>query len=249
MLFCEATPYQNPASPDVHPVFRGRSHVHLMATEALELNVYASTIGLPLRWLQKDRHSIAHYDCTGKYMAKALADPLVVKLDRRQFVDTMISLRPKLKEQIEMAEKKTKTRTRTATTPGLAKPVEPEEPLPTLEEMFLPEYQRELRNLLESYECHKTLMAEAKLVIDGEDGNGDNPPVPGLKQRILTLMEEFEVLAFSDGRLKWSRFKSSRSTVSKEALILAGVDAATVAKATKKSEFWVLGLDAIPERE
>lgn len=144
---------------------------------------------------------------------------------------------------------KPKPLTKPGSTPGLAKPKEAPAYIPTMEESFLNEYWKQLDDLLEAYGYYKLQMSEAKRMIDGEEGTKDTPPVPGLKERILTLMADFEVPEFRQGQLKWSRFKSSRSTISREALIVAGVPVEKVDKATKVSKFWVLGLDAIKEGE
>lgn len=86
MLFCEAEPYRNANTEDVHPVFRGRSHVHLMGTCERELIEYARRIGLRDTWIQRDRAGVAHYDATGRYMWAILNDEKVEKLDRAAFV-------------------------------------------------------------------------------------------------------------------------------------------------------------------
>lgn len=86
MLFCEAQPYQNADDLSVHPVFRGRQHVHLMATEERELRFYAEHMNIPLRWLQRDVYGVAHFDLTGKFMRAVMLDDNVVKMERVAFV-------------------------------------------------------------------------------------------------------------------------------------------------------------------
>jgi len=98
MIFCEARPYQNADSPDVHPVFRGKQHVHLMASTEAELLSYAQAIGVPIRWIQRDRGKPPHFDLTGRFMAIVLSDPLVTKLDRPQWVAAWRDLREQLNQ-------------------------------------------------------------------------------------------------------------------------------------------------------
>lgn len=93
MIFCEAVPYQNANAPDVHPVFRGKRHVHLMSDDEHELRVYATQIGLKVGWLQRDAFGLAHYDVTGGFMVRVLNDPKVVKMDRVTFVKAFVRLR------------------------------------------------------------------------------------------------------------------------------------------------------------
>lgn len=233
MLFCEADPYQNSSDSSVHPVFRGRKHIHLMATDPLELNVYAQSIGLPLRWLQRDRHSVPHFDVTGKYMARVLGDRLVVKMDRRTFVATFQSLRPKTpKEQIMAA-------------PKLTKPKKKKPPVPSIEECFLPEHIKALKSLLRDYTEIKAIAATAKVSIEGDDKEEQI----GLRGEIIAVMKEYGVDAFQHQGIKWSIRQGSNATISREKLILAGVDLAIIVNCTSVSKFDVLSFDTITEEE
>lgn len=91
MLFCESAPFVNSSAESVHPVFRGKAHVHLISTDEEELVNYARSIGMAPKWLQ--RGSVPHFDCTGKFMARVLEDPMVEKLDRKQLVDRLRHIR------------------------------------------------------------------------------------------------------------------------------------------------------------
>lgn len=87
MMFCEQVPYRNGTGQDVHPVFRGKLHVHLMGDDEYELRMFAGRIGMKARWLQRDKRGIPHFDCVeGKFMAEVLASEFVVKLARADFV-------------------------------------------------------------------------------------------------------------------------------------------------------------------
>jgi hypothetical protein len=86
MIFCEVRPFQNPSDSTVHPVFRGRQHVHLMSDDERELRLYADSIGLRPGWLQRDAFGIPHYDVVGVRMLRVLTDVRVVKMERREFV-------------------------------------------------------------------------------------------------------------------------------------------------------------------
>lgn len=93
MMFCESQPYQNSNDPDVHYVFRGRQHVHLMGDNEQELIEFATSIGMKATWLQRDQWKFAHFDCTGKFMKAVQLSNKVEKLDRRSFVDRWKELR------------------------------------------------------------------------------------------------------------------------------------------------------------
>jgi hypothetical protein len=86
VIFCEARPFHNSDDPGVHPVFRGKTHVHLMADDERELRLYTASIGVPVKWIQRDAFGIPHFDLTGKHMRSVQADPRVIKMDRREFV-------------------------------------------------------------------------------------------------------------------------------------------------------------------
>lgn len=86
MLYCEAEPFQNSNDSEVHPVFRGKKHVHLFANTKKELLDYAVlTLGLKASWIQNSRGFI-HFDVTGRYMQKVLNDSKVTKLSRKDFI-------------------------------------------------------------------------------------------------------------------------------------------------------------------
>jgi len=93
MLFCEARPFQNSDALTVHHTFRGRQHVHLMSDDERELRLYAQSIGMSVRWLQRDDWGLAHFDCTGKFMDRVMRDEKVTKLSRVEFVKTYKGLR------------------------------------------------------------------------------------------------------------------------------------------------------------
>lgn len=105
MIFCEARPFQNEDHPDVHPVFRGKQHVHLMGDDERELRLYAGLIGLKATWLQRDAFGIAHFDCTGRFLQIVLQDGAVQKLDRRAFVMAWRALRERAIQAIEESRK------------------------------------------------------------------------------------------------------------------------------------------------
>src|ERR1035438_5291500 len=93
MIFCEIRPFQNSSDSTVHPVFRGRQHVHLMSDDERELRLYADSIGLRPSWLQRDAFGVPHYDVVGARMLRVLMDVMVVKLERREFQRNYRALR------------------------------------------------------------------------------------------------------------------------------------------------------------
>lgn len=68
-------------------VFHGRQFTHLMADSEQELRAYAVSIGMRERWIQKAGTRQAHFDLTGRFLAKAQADPQVEKVSFRAFVE------------------------------------------------------------------------------------------------------------------------------------------------------------------
>ncbi len=93
MIYCESKPYQNADDPNVHHVFRGRQHVHLMADTEEELIEYAISIGLDSRWIQDKGTIRVHFDCVGKFMNIVIKDIRVEKLDREDFVKKYLNKR------------------------------------------------------------------------------------------------------------------------------------------------------------
>lgn len=130
----------------------------------------------------------------------------------------------------------------------LTKDEEPLEIIPTLDESFTDEYAERLDELLTLYCHYKVTIAQAQEMIDGDEKT--KPPVIGLKAQILGMLEEAEMdTPFQHFNLKWKRRLGSRSTISREALIIAGVPVAKVDAATKTSKFWVLEMDGLDERQ
>jgi hypothetical protein len=94
MIFCEAIPFQNSNCKKVHPVFRGKKHVHLMADDELELRLYAQNmLKMKSSWLQRSSWGIPHFDVTGWRMEFVLKDPKVVKMNRQTFAEWLRNLR------------------------------------------------------------------------------------------------------------------------------------------------------------
>jgi hypothetical protein len=121
---------------------------------------------------------------------------------------------------------------------NLNKPKPEPEIVPTLEESFTDEYVEKLDSLLSCYTHWKQVIAEAQEMLDKD------------KADILAMMEAAEFNGpFQHKGLKWKRRPGSRSTISREALIIQGIPADKVDKATKVSKFWVLDMDAMSEKE
>lgn len=85
-VYCEAVPYQNPDHPSVHPVFRGRAHIHLMADTPLELRAAARKYRLKYSWIQYEHSTREHFDVVGSLMTKIFLDNSVLKLERKEWV-------------------------------------------------------------------------------------------------------------------------------------------------------------------
>ena len=112
------------------------------------------------------------------------------------------------------------------------------EHVPTLEESFTQEYAETLDSLLSCYAHWKQVIAEAQELAEKD------------KTDILAMLEAADMRGpFQHKGLKWKRRPGSRSTVSREALILQGIPADKVDKATKVSNFWVLDMDALDEAQ
>lgn len=88
-VFCENSEslYDNANTSDVHPVFRGKKHAHLMADTEEELVEYAASIGLKSSWIQRKGTKLVHFDVVGVYLRKILSDSRVLKLGRKEFVE------------------------------------------------------------------------------------------------------------------------------------------------------------------
>lgn len=87
MIYCEERPYQNSNDASVHRVFRRRQHVHLCADTDEELRAYAKSIGMSVAWHQHAGRWDSHFDATGVFMVRVLADPRVTKLSRLELVN------------------------------------------------------------------------------------------------------------------------------------------------------------------
>ena len=129
--------------------------------------------------------------------------------------------------------------------PKLTKPKKKKPPVPGMEECFLPEHNDILEIKLKHYIQQKAVMALAKERVEGNDKEGQI----GLRGEIVALMKEYGVDAFQHEGIKWSIRQGSNATISREKLILAGVDAAVVNAATNTSTFPVLSFDTITEEE
>lgn len=72
--------------PNAPRCFLGKHSAHLTADTEDELTVYARSIGMRPQWRQKYGTKYFHFDATGQFLTKALADDRVKKVDSRGFV-------------------------------------------------------------------------------------------------------------------------------------------------------------------
>jgi len=81
--------------PDAPHVFRNNVSAHLTADTVEELVEYAELIGLKRHWLQDAKDWRFHFDVTGVFLRKVLADARVQKLSKREFAQILIDRRQK----------------------------------------------------------------------------------------------------------------------------------------------------------
>ena len=77
-------------------VFVNRNTCHLSADSEQELVEYAEKIGLPLAWIQHKGQYSVHFDVTGSWLDKVMADPEVTTVSRREFGLLLVAKRHKM---------------------------------------------------------------------------------------------------------------------------------------------------------
>lgn len=101
-----ASPGATPAAgAQAQRVFRpGRLFSHLMADTEEELRGYATSIGLPLQWIQYPGTPRVHFDITGRWFERIKRDPRVRYVTLREWAVWLTSRRVKVVDNGQKAE-------------------------------------------------------------------------------------------------------------------------------------------------